>query len=1064
MASWNLLTQPSSITSSSIATDSIGKYVFVCTNQPTNTNNGVYISSSYGSNWVKTTALTNIGWTYVSSDSTGKYLAVCSSSAVYSSSSYGTFWNNVSPGPTTCSWSYLSISENGTVLSVAGGGVSSLYVSTNSGTNWTHRSPDGSGYNAYSTDSTGRYIITNSYNNTTYVSNDFGVTWKTYNSVTYTWAGIGGTSVKVNSMGDIMQVAGYGKNVALSTNYGNSFTTITASPPTPDTLCLTGDSTGKFLTLGSQTQGIKNSTNFGYSWSNTLANTGSYIWNNYIVSNLNGTNLYGIGGGNVQGYVSYIAPPTPTITLSATQNINFSIAVNTATVAAKSNSAGALAYYLSTSFGTTSSIATITNTFNTNVNTSIIGGSLWVGVGGAVNTLAYSNDGITWTGLGKSIFSNYGYGVAWNGTRWIAVGDGTNTIAYSSNGTTWTGLGSTIFTGIGYGVAWNGIRWVALGSGTHSIAYSNDGLIWTGLGSTIFTSQGWGAAWNGTRWVALGAGTNTIAYSDNGTTWTGLGTSIFSDRAMMAAWNGTRWVAVGKGTNHSLAYSSDGITWTGLGLSIFQSWGGYGVAWNGTRWVAGGFGTNTLAYSNDGLIWTGLGATIFTSEVNGVAYNRTRWVALGAGTNTIAYSNDGLIWTGANNIIGTYGKIAAWNADNATINTGTVEIRGIGTINVYITQSAYGTSFGAITTPTLAGTINVLAVPTIRPANAQTVSYPATTSATVTASSTSPGALTYSLQFGFPIGTTINSTTGVVTIGGTGTINVLAIQDASGNFAAVTTPVAAGSINVLGAPTITPAATQTIAYRQVNKVTVNATSTSPGALTYSLQTNTANFSGFATIDPSTGVVTLGGIGTINVFVTQAATNVYSAITTPVSAGTITVNYVAIPCFKEDTQILTIDGYRLIQDLRKGDLVKTLNNGYVPINTIGHQSIYNEKDKMIFDKIFKCSNENYPEIFEDLYITGLHAVLVDELTEEQQSNIKGIYNDSVYITDDKYRLPVCYDERSTLYETETTEKISIFHLALDHENENLNYGIYANGLLVETTSIQLMKESGLIMVE
>ena len=120
--------------------------------------------------------------------------------------------------------------------------------------------------------------------------------------------------------------------------------------------------------------------------------------------------------------------------------------------------------------------------------------------------------------------------------------------------------------------------------------------------------------------------------------------------------------------------------------------------------------------------------------------------------------------------------------------------------------------------------------------------------------------------------------------------------------------------------------------------------------------------------------------------------------------------------------------------------------------------------MIFGKIFKCTNETYPEIFEDLYITGLHAVLVDSLTDEQQTQIKGIYNDSVFITDDKYRLPVCYDERARLYETETTEKISIYHLALDHEDENLNYGIYANGLLVETTSIRLMKESGLIMVE
>jgi hypothetical protein len=76
----------------------------------------------------------------------------------------------------------------------------------------------------------------------------------------------------------------------------------------------------------------------------------------------------------------------------------------------------------------------------------------------------------------------------------------------------------------------------------------------------------------------------------------------------------------------------------------------------------------------------------------------------------------------------------------------------------------------------------------------------------------------------------------------------------------------------------------------------------------------------------------------------------------------------------------------------------------------------------------------------------------------------VYNDSVFVTDDKYRLPVCFDERATPHNTEEDEQVVIFHLALDNENENLNYGIYANGLLVETTSIGLMKESGLIMVE
>ena len=160
--------------------------------------------------------------------------------------------------------------------------------------------------------------------------------------------------------------------------------------------------------------------------------------------------------------------------------------------------------------------------------TSAGGNSRFVAMGYGTNTIAYSADGITWTGIGTSIFSTYGLGVAWNGTRFVAVGQGTNTIAYSADGITWTGIGTSIFSTYGFGVAWNGTRFVAVGAGTNSIAYSADGITWTGIGTSIFSTQGTGVAWNGTRFVAVGQGTNSIAYSSDGITWTGIGTSIFS--------------------------------------------------------------------------------------------------------------------------------------------------------------------------------------------------------------------------------------------------------------------------------------------------------------------------------------------------------------------------------------------------------------------------------------------------------------------------------------------------------------------------------------------------------
>ena len=165
---------------------------------------------------------------------------------------------------------------------------------------------------------------------------------------------------------------------------------------------------------------------------------------------------------------------------------------------------------------------------------------------------------------------------------WVAGGQGTNTLAYSNNGTTWTGLGTSIFSTSGRIIGWNGSMWVAGGSGTaHTLAYSTNGTTWTGLGKTICNNGCYGIAWNGLMWVAVGEGTvYTIAYSTNGTTWTGVlnSTSIFSIVGRGIAWNGLRWVAAGQGTN-SLAYSTNGTSWNGLGLSIFSN-GGYAVASN----------------------------------------------------------------------------------------------------------------------------------------------------------------------------------------------------------------------------------------------------------------------------------------------------------------------------------------------------------------------------------------------------------------------------------------------------------------------------------------------------
>lgn len=170
------------------------------------------------------------------------------------------------------------------------------------------------------------------------------------------------------------------------------------------------------------------------------------------------------------------------------------------------------------------------------------------------------------------------------------------------------------------------------------------------------------------------------------------------------------------------------------------------------------------------------------------------------------------------------------------------------------------------------------------------------------------------------------------------------------------------------------------------------------------------------------------------------------------------------CFNEDAKILTDRGYIPIQDLRKGDLIKTLKHGLLPIDMIGKREIYHPAvQERIKDQLYNVSKDKYTELFEDLIITGCHSILVDSFTGEEQKEKVIEINGDIYITDNKYRLPACADARASV--CEIPGFYTIYHLALENDNYYMNYGIYANGLLVETCSKRYLKElSNLTLIE
>lgn len=166
------------------------------------------------------------------------------------------------------------------------------------------------------------------------------------------------------------------------------------------------------------------------------------------------------------------------------------------------------------------------------------------------------------------------------------------------------------------------------------------------------------------------------------------------------------------------------------------------------------------------------------------------------------------------------------------------------------------------------------------------------------------------------------------------------------------------------------------------------------------------------------------------------------------------------CFKEGTKIACLDENSNpteipVEELRSGMFVKTYKHGYIPVHTIGTKKLYNpENDTREKDRLYECTPEQYPDLTENLYITGCHSILVDQLNEQQTTDTLREAQD-IFITDDKYRLMAFLDERAQPWTNEGT--YSIYHIYLDHPDDLMNYGIYANGLLVESCSKRSMEE-------
>ena len=160
------------------------------------------------------------------------------------------------------------------------------------------------------------------------------------------------------------------------------------------------------------------------------------------------------------------------------------------------------------------------------------------------------------------------------------------------------------------------------------------------------------------------------------------------------------------------------------------------------------------------------------------------------------------------------------------------------------------------------------------------------------------------------------------------------------------------------------------------------------------------------------------------------------------------------CFNEDTKILCLnhsleEEYIPIQNLKKGDFVKTYLHGYRKVDLIHQGVLFNNPNKWN-QCMYKMGKTEENGLLEDLIVTGGHSILVDEFTETEKEKLnKNGVKEYIYKIDDKYLLFASASDH--FVPLTDNEKYNYYHLTLENNGDDKQqFGIWANGILTETT--------------
>jgi hypothetical protein len=120
------------------------------------------------------------------------------------------------------------------------------------------------------------------------------------------------------------------------------------------------------------------------------------------------------------------------------------------------------------------------------------------------------------------------------------------------------------------------------------------------------------------------------------------------------------------------------------------------------------------------------------------------------------------------------------------------------------------------------------------------------------------------------------------------------------------------------------------------------------------------------------------------------------------------------------------------------------------------------EERINGHLYKLNKKDFPELKEDLYITGGHPLLMDEkdLDKETKNKLLDMAEmGTPIITEGKYRVFACVHPKAELWNDEKEHEI--FDIVLENKDPTKNYGIWVNGVLTESMDEEyFLNESGM----